>query len=132
MRHLAEELSAARVLLDAARVLVNVEATRFKLLIEGHLEAEDWVPECVAMAGTLLSELEFSVRRARPVLTRVRSLDPLTTHSTLAAADRAIALLEAGHAELRAAIDCLKGAQTNLQHRSSTVFDALMARLCTT
>jgi hypothetical protein len=130
MRHLAAELNTARVLLDAVRVLVNIEATRFRLLVEGHPEAESWAPECVAMTEALLGEITLSVARARTVVARVRSLDMLPTPSPLGAADRAIDLLEAGQAELRVAIRSVQAAHLNLQHMSCKVFDALMARLC--
>lgn len=132
MRNLAAELHTARVLLDAARILVNIEATRLKLQIEGHPEAESWVPECVAMTQTLLDELQLSVARARSALTCARSLDPQATHSTLRSAERVIDLLEAGHAELRVAIHSLEAAHRSLLHMSRKVFDALMARLCMT
>lgn len=132
MRHLAAELHTARVLLDAARVLVNVEATRLKLEIEGHPEAESWVPECVAMTKTLLAELQSSVARARAALWRARSLDPQSPHSTLRSAERVIDLLETGHAELRVAINSLQAAHRNLHQMACKVFDALMARLCMT
>lgn len=130
MRELAEELHAARVLLDAARLLVGVELTRVALVVEGWPGAEAFAEDGAAVTESVLCEMEACVGRARAALASARSTDGgAAVDATFARAERAVDRLALGHAELWAAIQALHAAHRRLQRLSREAFHELMGRL---